>query len=338
MFEPPRCPYRDCPAHRHPHPGFYRKRGAYRVKCRPHPVPRFDCLVCGHSFSRQTFRVDYRDHRPDLNPKLFSLISSGLGLRQTSRLLGLSLRCTELKYRKLGLHLRHVNENVRGPLPTGSKLQFDELETFEGRRNTRPLTLPVLIETKSRFVIWAESASIRPRGKMTPARKRAIAEDEETYGPRKDESRAAITATLRKGAEIAEGLETIELDTDEKSVYPGIARRLFGAALVHRCTNSKLARGTWNPLFPINHTEAMARDLLGRLRRDSWLASKCAKWLDVALHYFMSYRNYVRRRFNHSRRSPAQRLGFVDRRLRPTELLSWRQDWGPELSITITDA
>ncbi len=70
----------------------------------------------------------------------------------------------------------------------------------------------------------------------------------------------------------------------------------------------------------------MARDLLGRLRRESWLVSKSRRWLDVALQVFMAYRNYVRRRFNDDRFSAAQELGFVPSRMRPQELLSWRQD------------
>ena len=37
---------------------------------------------------------------------------------------------------------------------------------------------------------------------------------------------------------------------------------------------------------------------------------------------------HVRRRFNHDRESPAQLLGYVDRRMKSTELLTWRQDWG----------
>jgi len=85
---------------------------------------------------------------------------------------------------------------------------------------------------------------------------------------------------------------------------------------------------TWNPLFPINHTEAMARDLMGRLRRDSWLVSKKRRYLDLGLALFAAYRNYVRARFNGEDESPAQRLGFVNRRLRVGEVLSWRQDWG----------
>jgi hypothetical protein len=97
--------------------------------------------------------------------------------------------------------------------------------------------------------------------------------------------------------------------------------------VLHLRTNSKLVRATWNPLFAINHTEAMARDLLGRLRRESWLVSKKRRYLDLGLQLWIAYRNYVRRRFNHDERSPAQVLGFVERRLKVGELLSWRQDW-----------
>ena len=95
---------------------------------------------------------------------------------------------------------------------------------------------------------------------------------------------------------------------------------MFGAKrLVHERTNSKLARRTWNPLFPINHTEAMARDLTSRLRRESWLVSKKRRFLDLGLQLWMAYRNYVRRRFNYDKESSAQLLGFVRRRLRVGE-------------------
>ena len=119
------------------------------------------------------------------------------------------------------------------------------------------------------------------------------------------------------------------LFTDEKSTYPKTAREVFGEdRLVHHRTNSTLERDTRNPLFPINHTEAVARDLMGRLRRDSWLVSKKRRYLDLALALWMAWRNYVRKRFNTDEESPAQLLGFVPRRMTETEMLSWRQDWG----------
>jgi hypothetical protein len=191
------------------------------------------------------------------------------------------------------------------------------------------LSIPVLIETKSRFIIWAESATIRPRGKMTPARRRAMAEDESRYGKRRDRSRRGLRRTFRRGNELAEGLEFVLLQTDKKSSYVDLAAESFRAErLVHSRTSGRLARTTANPLFPINHTEAMARDLTGRLRRESWLVSKKRRFLDLGLQIFMTYRNYVRLRFNFDRASPAQMLGFAPRRLEETEVLGWRQDWG----------
>jgi len=329
MFQPPRCPYPECPRFARPEPGFYQRSGSYRAKCRPHPIPRFLCKTCGRTFSRQTFRMDRHDHRPDLNAKLFQLLASGVGLRQSARMLGLSRRCVELKARKIGRHLRQIDLNLCGLLPEGCELAFDELETYEGRRRTRPLTVPLLVETTSHFILWAESAPIRPSGKMSEARLAAIAEDEARYGPRRNLSRSAILRTLRRGAARTSHLERVVLITDEKTLYPALASEVFGAArLEHRTVNSEVARSTWNPLFPVNHTEAVMRDLMGRLRRDSWLVSKRRRYLDVALHVFIAFRNWVRSRFNGEDFSAGQMLGFVPRRLTIGELLSWRQDCG----------
>ena len=273
--------------------------------------------------------MDYRDHRPDLNPRLFQSLASGLGLRQSSRNLRLSRRCTELKFRKIARHLRRLNLNLRGPLPEGSSFQLDEFESYEGRRNTRPLSLPVLIETKSRFVVWAEAAAIRPRGKMTPSRRKAMAEDERRFGRRIDRSRRSLRRTFGRAADLARSLSRVLLQTDKKASYVGLAIEAFGSArLVHQQTSSRLARTIANPLFPINQTEAMARDLTGRLRRESWLVSKQRRYLDLGLQVFLTYRNYIRRRFNFDRASAAERVGFVSRGLTENEALSWRQDWG----------
>jgi transposase-like protein len=329
MFQPPRCPNRRCPQHRRPRPLFFIRKGYYRPRCRPRPVPRFRCRTCGLGFSRQTFRADYRDHRPDLNARVFLALATGLGLRQTARNVGLTLRCTELKFRKIARHLRRLNLNLRRALEAPD-MQFDELETYEGRRTTRPLSLPILIDRESRFVIWGESAPIRPRGKMSKSRELAIQEDERRFGRRKDLSGRSVVRTLRRGADLCDGSAPVFLHTDEKSTYPRAAGRAFGGRkLLHAKTNSQLARMTWNPLFPINHTEAMMRDLQGRLRRESWLVSKKRRYLDLAVQLWMAYRNYVRRRFNFDDRSPAEVLGFVPRRMTPGELLSWRQEWGP---------
>lgn len=135
--------------------------------------------------------------------------------------------------------------------------------------------------------------------------------------------------TLVRGADLAVALPIVVLETDKKTSYISLAKEVFGGRrLVHHTTSSKLLRDVRNPLFPINHTEASARDLMGRLRRRSWLASKKRRYLDLGLQLFAAYRNYVRRRFNGDSFSAAQMLGFVRRRMSASEMLSWRQDWG----------
>ena len=248
MFRPPICPYRTCPEHVAPRPRFYIRSGYYHPDCRSHPVQRYRCKSCKRTFSRQTFRADFRDHRPHLNHRLVELVASGVGIRQSARILRLSPRCTELKLRKIGRHLRRLNANLHGPLPEGSRFHFDELETYEGQRNTRPLTVPVLIESMTRFIVWAESATIRPRGRMTEKRIGQIARSEALHGPRRDNSRTACLRVLRRGAAMCGELSLVRIDTDEKQTYPGLIAGAFGDRPVeHETTSSKVPRDAKNP-------------------------------------------------------------------------------------------
>lgn len=330
MFTPPFCPYGTCSQHLDPEKNFYRGHGSYRPVCRPRPVPRFRCQTCGRTFSRQTFRSDFRDRRPDLNAPLIDLITMGVGIRMSSRRLGLSLRCTELKLRKIAKHLAQQNATLRQPLKGDVEFQFDEIETFETHRSMCPVSVPVLIEKNTRYCVAAKAAPIRPKGKMTPERLEKIAIwDAKPGGPRVDGSRAACVQVLQSGAELLGGDVKLTLFTDEKTTYPVLAKAAFGEKLTaHHTTSSELARTTWNPLFPINHEDARMRDIMGRMRRQSWLVSKRREYLDLALHVHAAHRNYVRPRFNGEKVSAAQMLGFVHRRMTLAELLSWSQCWG----------
>jgi len=329
MFRPPFCPRFTCSEHVDPSPRFYHRHGFYHPQCRPHPVPRFRCKACRRTFSRQTFRMDYRDKRPDLNEKVFDKLTDSSGLRDIAVKLELSYRCTALKIRKISRHLRQLNLNLRRTLAGPVVLQLDEVESFETNRSLRPVTVPVLLERTTRFIIWAETETIRPKGKMTKARKVRLEREEARYGVRKDRSKRAVRRTLGRGDDMIAKDARVRLETDEKSTYPGLARRAFGEErLTHVMTNSKVARMTWNTLFPINHEDARMRHKMARLRRDTWLVSKKRRYLDHALQVHIAYRNLVRTRFNYDKESPAQMLGFLPRRLTRWEVLGWAQRWG----------
>jgi len=334
MFTPPRCPYPDCRRHLAPEPHFYLRRGTYSPKCRAHPVPRFRCKTCGRGFSRQTFRADYRDHKPHLNARVVELLCSGIGLRQAARVVGLTRRNLEEKARKLARHARRLDLNLKararpGPTSAFQELHFDEFETYETRRNTRPLSIAVVIESASRLLIAAIAAPIRPRGRMTKQRRAAIELEDARFGPRRDRSRLACRSALRRAARLRPWCSRVVLRTDEKTTYPQLAAEAFAdRRLEHHCTPSVEPRDEHNPLFPINHTEALFRDLMGRLRRESWLVSKRRTFLNLHLALYGAWRNWVRPRFNRDVRSPGELAGLAPRRLRPAELVGWRQDWG----------
>ncbi|MEM9802935.1 MAG: hypothetical protein AAGA20_21600, partial [Planctomycetota bacterium] len=113
MFQPPRCPNPHCPEFKAPTPGFFTREGYYQPKCRAHPVPRFRCRTCGRGFSRQTFRADYRDHKPHVNAQVVKLLTHGTGFRGAARLVGLSRRCLELKARKISRNARWLDHNLK---------------------------------------------------------------------------------------------------------------------------------------------------------------------------------------------------------------------------------
>ena len=338
MFEPPRCPYVTCPRHTDPDGRFFTRRGFYRAACRSHPVPRFRCKTCQRSFSRQTFRADFRDRKPHLNTKVIQYLCSGVGFRQSARMVGLTRNSLEAKARKISRNARRLDLNLKGraaaqthrsPGPDTQEIHFDEFETYETRRNTRPLSIAVLIESRTRFLVAAMAAPIRPRGTMTKQRLAAIAAEDATFGRRTDRSRIVCRSAFRRAAKLRPGSEFVILRSDEKSTYPSYLAEAFqGRTITHLRTPSVMHRDEANPLFPINHTEAVARDLVGRLRRESWLVSKTRKYLNLHLGLYGAWRNWVRPRFARDTESPGQLAGLATRRLRLAELVGWRQDWG----------
>jgi transposase-like protein len=338
MFEPPRCPYVTCARHREPDGRFFTRRGFYRAACRPHPVPRFRCKTCLRTFSRQTFRADFRDRKPHLNTQVIKYQCSGVGLRQAARMVGLTRNNLEAKARKISRNARRLDLNLKGraaargsdtPDAEPQEIHFDEFETYETRRNTRPLSIAVLIESRTRFLVAAMAAPIRPRGTMTKQRLAAIAAEDAAFGRRKDRSDIVCRSAFRRAAKLRPQAGSVILLSDEKSTYPRyLAEAYRGREVTHLQTPSVMHRDEANPLFPINHTEALMRDLVGRLRRESWLVSKMRKYLNLQLGLYGAWRNWVRPRFNRDTQSPGQLAGFATRRLRIAELVGWRQDWG----------
>lgn len=327
-FHPPRCPYETCSQHTDPRARFWTRHGHYKPKCRRWPVPRFRCRTCLRTFSRQTFRHDYRDKRPHCNVSLFWSLIGSSGLRQAGRAFDLGVGAVQRKFRKIARTCRLLHRNLCTALPSGRTFLLDEEETYE-KASIRPLTMPVVIEKETYFVVATMAGPIRRLAAPGTARRFRQERDEARHGPRRDRSRMCVGATLRALGGLLRGGE-LTLLTDEKASYRTLGAEVFGEAVHHVTTSSLMARREFNPLFPINLTLGMTRDNCGRLRRKSWLVTEKRRCLQLHLHMFTAYRNYVRRRHNDDRKdeTPAALLGLLPRRLKVREVLAWRQDWG----------
>lgn len=323
-FRPSFCPNRLCVFSRFPHPGFARRHGSFHSRALGRVVSRFLCSGCGKSFSSSTFRFSYRQKKPHIDALLMRLICSGVSLRGCARLLGLNRKTVHRKLLRIARHSRRLHRALLARRGIEGHFQLDELETFESNR-FQPLSVPVLIEKHAYFVVSTAAAPMRRKGRMSPHQKRQRRDHEARHGRRPSRSDAAVSRCLASLARSARG--DVRLDSDRKPSYGRIGRRLLGERLRHATHDAEAPRNRLNPLFPINHTNAMLRYCLARLRRRSWCVTRRRVWLERALELYAAWFNYCRGITIRTRTSPAQALGLANRRLSITEWLSWRQDW-----------
>ncbi len=330
-FRPPCCPHPDCPTRSSPPAPFrYRLRGRYFRLCDRRIVRRFHCLVCRRSFSVQTFRVDYRLHRPELTGRIFDAFVSKTTQRQTAR----TLVCTrQTVRRRLLLLARHAHEFHTAVLERAARerrlpaaYQLDELETFERDRLLRPVTMPVLITRDHPFVICVRAAPLPSRGKLSPRNERRKRLMEAQEGRRRSGSRAAVKHCFEvlKSA-LGPGAHP-KVETDGKASYKTVLKEVFGVGgFLHEVHSGKLPRRPGSVLWPVNHMLAMLRDGLSRLVRRTWGVSRERDWLGLHAWIWVAYRNYIRGRTNKRKHESAgQRAGVVSRRFSKASLFEWR--------------
>src|SRR5262245_5459446 len=221
-FEPPRCPKPDCPSLQTGHHRWCFK-GRYLRACDGRNVQRFLCLECFRTFSTQTFRLDYRHQKPSLNIDILGPFISKVTHRQTARILGCDRKTVARRLLLLGNHCRdfHLSrlKRVRERGGLGGRFQLDELETFEHSRRLQPVTMPVLIERRSFFVVSLETAALPCRGRLSERDRRKKAARERKLGIRRSGSREAVTKCVETLAEASGDRAMVIVESDKKSSY-----------------------------------------------------------------------------------------------------------------------
>jgi transposase-like protein len=331
-FQPPHCPYDHCPSRAQASPRvpfLWRRRGRFTRLCDGRSVPRFTCLTCRRGFSSQTFRVDYRLRLPRLHLDLFGLLISKVSLRQSARVLHTRRRTIEHRQLLLGHHarafqLQQVARRGGRPLPGGVYL-LDEMETFEESRKVQPVTVPMLVERESYFVVDVRTATLPARGRLTPeelARKRLL---ELREGRRRNRSSEAVRGCLQTLAAQLEPSARVAIVSDEKSSYPRLIEQVLGPRTGHEKVSSRRKKTVFHPLFRLHVCQAMLRDGLSRMVRRNWSHSRRRARLEVASWIWVAWRNWIRYRTNRDRGvTPAMVLGLTRGFWSVAELFRWR--------------
>lgn len=318
----------------------YQRDGSYLRRTDGRRVARFRCLVCRRRFSSQSFRLDYREQKPAIDRQVLACLVSKVTHRQTARILHIDRKTVHRRLARYGEALRRWHdaflERARSRGGIGGTFSLDELETYEHDRRIMPVTVPVLIQRETRFIIHLETGDLPARGGLSPIMRKRKWARERAFGRRRNGSRRAVDACVAALSRIHDERVPLSIVTDRKSSYPVIIRRWFGSRIGSFVrVSSHSARDVRNPMFPINHTFAMMRDQVSRLVRRNWGSSKRQSALRTHLWIYAAWRNYVRPMFNRTPDvSSAMALGMARRRYRPSELLRWR--W-PDLMPTLTN-
>ena len=329
MFHPPFCPIAGCTSENEEIPFRYHRHGRYRRACDGVWVQRFFCLVCERAFSTQTFKSNYRYRIPFLHHLLTQMLCSKLTRRQAARSFSVNRKTVERRFNRMAevsadFHLAQLKK-CRDLGGTRGIFQLDELETFEHSRKLKPVTMSVLIERKSYFVVHTRAGTLPPRRPLKPREAERLVEIESKEGKRRSQSRACIQQSFEALNQLLAPEAPVLFQSDMKRTYPTECRRAtWGRPFIHKTTSSRERRDYKNLLFPINHTLAMMRDGMSCLVRRNWGVCKSIRGLERHASIWTTYRNYVRGVTIKTKTTPAQAAGVCARRWLLKEVLRWR--------------
>ncbi len=272
---PPFCPNSECRAHYEP-PGerWWVCRGTYSSQLHPR-VQRFGCRLCGCGFSSQTFDIDYYAKRRVSYPKLAKLVSSCCGIRQIARYLGVGYETVSNRIMRFSRQVIAMQLQVLESHGVEEDLCSDGLQSYWVSQYV-PSNITVLAGTQSRFIYAAVGTSLRRSGRMTEAQKRRREELESRYRADPNGLSHGFTEICDAFCRLVEHSDrsVTVLDTDRHLAYTA-ALRSHGpwhllqreGQVVHRRTDSRVARTATNPLAAVNSLDRQIRiDLAEHVR------------------------------------------------------------------------
>ena len=274
----PHCPNAACEHHRTPEAGFYAKDG-YRPVAHGKPIPRYKCRTCGTRFCSTSSSTRHRQHRPDLNRRIFELAVSGVSMTRIARLLECSPETVERKIRLLAIQAKHQHAHEMFHRPS-NLLAMDELETFIHAR-WRQVSVPIVICARTKRILGFGIAA-KPSNMKIGVR----------MGWTIDRRPKVLRAVL-EGVRVGVDMPAL-IQTDQATYYAQAIREALPGVKHKASKTPKGDKTAHNPLFAIDHLFAKLRNDLARLGRKTWITTKTEAALERHLWLYVAWVNRYR--------------------------------------------
>ena len=263
------------------------RRGHFITRYNAQPVRRYFCKSCKKSSSSHTYLRTYRQKKPHLNHLVFGLYASAMTQRRIARILRINRKTVVRKFLFLARLSREAHELWLLDFKS-SRLQFDEMESFEHTR-LKPLSIGLCVDEKSAKIVEVEVATMPYRG-------RSAAFAFKKYGPRPDHRPRMRHHLLSKLAKQSPGAALL---TDAHPAYPAVIAEVFPSATHIRVKSKKgrefrpegSRRNVDDALFRLSHTQAKLRHDLSRLLREVWITTKKPSRLQAHLDLYLAFQN-----------------------------------------------
>jgi hypothetical protein len=311
-FRPPFCPNKHCTHHLDPDTPegkalrrvkWFAPFGWYDTKIRG-PVPRFRCRHCGRTFSRQTFRLDYYVKRAVDYDQLRDRLTSCSSVRAVGKSLKISPDSVSNRISRLSRQYTSACAMLLSVLVAEEAVVADGFESFAVSQFF-PNNITLLGGADSQYVLFADYATLRRKGRMTKWQKHLREQLEKLYRADPGAVKASFTRLLDTVADLASRTEQRPfcLRTDKKHDYRRAlaGHRTLAAAqragtFTHATFDSKAARTTSNPLFTVNYLDRQLRkDLAEHVRETTRFARNVCLSMErlwVTIGHYNFYKRY----------------------------------------------
>ena len=250
---------------------------------------RFKCHLCSFVFSDVSFHRCYRQKKRRLNGQILRHLSSKVSQRRVAELLGIHRTTVARRLIFLGAQYRLKNAFIRSRFHLVSKMQFDDLETFEHTK-CKPLSVTMAVEEGTRYILGF-------RVSVMPAKGYLASLSRKKYGPRPDGRKKAREELFEEIRPLIDPCATIL--SDQSPHYPLSVKKYFPKATHKTCKGKRgcvtgqgeLKKTGFDPLFSLNHTFAMLRDNINRLVRKTWCTTKDIERLKDHIEIYVYYHN-----------------------------------------------